>query len=143
MATPANIGSDGGDPRINIPADLTTDLVDGQVNSHQLPTEQKGPLKPHERFLYDPEVLFEEYAYYATLTRAEEHSNAKTDPAIVGIWNVIFPPKSGAGVKPIVILEKPKPATNLGPGSESSQNGREGDSSEEKNDVAPEAKGIS
>lgn len=142
LAAPADIGSDGSDPRINIPADLTTDAVDGELNSDHLLTERKGPIKPHERFLHDPEVLFEEYAYYASLTRAEEHANAKTDPATVGIWNVIFPPKSGAGVKRIVISEKPELAADLGSGPESPQNGREGDSSEEKNDVAPEAKGT-
>lgn len=49
-----------------------------------------------------PEVLFEEYTYYGSLTRAEVHSNTKTDPATIGIWKVIFPPKSWAGIKPVL-----------------------------------------
>jgi hypothetical protein len=124
MATPANIASDGAVPRINIPSDLTSYNDSNQITDPDRLPKHKGPLKPHERLLHDPEVLFEEYAYYASLTRAEEHANAKTDLATVGLLQVIFPPKSGSGVKLITVSEKPA----ITAGNESPSNG---DSSEE------------
>ncbi len=134
MATPADIGGDDGDPRIS--------NLDSQLNIHHPLTERKGPIKPHDRLLHDPDVQFEEYAYYASLTREEELANANSDPGTVGIWNVIFPPKSGAGVKPLAIPEKPRSTADHGPEPESPQNGRESDISEEKTDVAPKSKGT-
>jgi hypothetical protein len=118
---------------MNIPSDLTSDNDSHQISGPDHLLKHKGPPKPHERVLHDPEVLFEEYTYYASLTRAEKHANAKTDLATVGLLQVIFPSKSGAGVKPITVSEKPA----ITAGNESPSNG---DSSEEKVDGAQEKK---
>lgn len=80
----AAFASDGGDPRINNP------VIDGE-----------GPVAPQARPLHDPAVTFEEYRYYAELTRAEEDEAANMESPSVGIWQMIFPSKSSAGVQPI------------------------------------------
>ena len=103
-ATGSALASDGGDPRINNPMTRTDSLI-----------------IPHSRLLHDPAVTFEEYYYYAQLTRVEEREAANTETATVGIWQVIFPTKSGAGVKPI----SEKPTARL-------ENPQNGDSSEER-----------
>jgi hypothetical protein len=83
---PATLAADGGDPRIN--------------NGF---TPGEGPISPFNRLLHDPAVTFEEYFYYAALTRAEETETAKTETATTGIMQVIFPTKSDGGVKPISV----------------------------------------
>jgi hypothetical protein len=78
------IAGDGGDPRINNP------VINGG-----------GPGVLRSRLLHDPAVTFEEYRYFAELTRAEELETAQTEPSSTSIMQTIFPTKSSAGVKPI------------------------------------------
>jgi hypothetical protein len=103
-ATGSALASDGGDPRINNPMTRADSLI-----------------VPYSRLLHDKAVKFEEYYYYAQQTRVEEREAAKTETATVGIWQVIFPTKSGSGVKPI--SEKSKARL---------QHPQNGDSSEER-----------
>jgi hypothetical protein len=54
-----------------------------------------GRISPQHRKLYDSTVSFEEYHYYAELTRAEQANNAAVDNAHkVPLLKVIFPSKS-------------------------------------------------
>ena len=53
------------------------------------------------RLLCDPSITFDEYRYYAELTRNEERETAKTEPATVGIMQMLFPTKSSPGVQQI------------------------------------------
>jgi hypothetical protein len=105
MATgmvPAFAG-DGGDPRMN----------DGKL------TVGEGPIPPSSRLLHDPAVTFEEYHYYAGLTRAEEDETYRTNPPTTGIWQVLFPTKSDGGVKPIEV----SPRSPGDSGNEKDENG--------------------
>jgi hypothetical protein len=80
------VAGDGGDPRINNP------IIKGGVQS---------PSAPLNRMLHDPSITFEEYRYFAELTRAEEKETAKTEGPSAGIMQMLFPTKSSAGVQPI------------------------------------------
>jgi hypothetical protein len=104
MATGEVVGftGDGGDPRINNPMRAGDD-----------------PIPPSNRLLHDPAVPFEEYRYYAELTRAEEEETFKTDPPTTGIMQVLFPTKSSGGVKPI----STSPRSPGSPGSGSDEKG--------------------
>jgi hypothetical protein len=86
MTTAIAIAGDGGDPRIN----------DGL-------TTAEGPIPPSTRLLHDPAVTFEEYQYYAGITRAEEDETFRTNPPTTGLMQVLFPTKSDGGVKPIEV----------------------------------------
>lgn len=96
----AIIAADGGDPRM----------------SETIIRDEDGPNAPVTRLLHDPSVTFEEYVYYAEQTRAEEAEAARTEEPSTGILQVIFPTKSGAGVKP-------KSSTFEGSESNSQSNG--------------------
>jgi hypothetical protein len=52
---------------------------------------------PQHRKLHDPDVTFEEYHYYALLTRAEEHELSKLDQGTTTLLSIIFPSKSAKG----------------------------------------------
>jgi hypothetical protein len=81
MAAPGNFAGDGGDPRLSV--DYTNNYT-----------------KPQSRKLHDPSVSFEEYHYYAGLTRAAEQADVgpiATGSGRTGIWTTIFPSKSGKG----------------------------------------------
>jgi hypothetical protein len=83
MAAPGNFSSDGGDPRVP-----DTDFP-GQV----------AYTRPQMRKLHDPSVMFEEYHYYANLTRAAEDADVGhiESGGRTGILATIFPSKSGKG----------------------------------------------
>lgn len=66
-------------------------------------TAAEGPIPPSQRRLHDINVPFEEYTYYAAITRAEEDETFRTNPPTTGIMQVIFPTKSDGGVKPISV----------------------------------------
>ena len=51
--------------------------------------------------LHDRAVTFEEYRYFAEITRAEETRTANTEPPSRGIMQTLFPTKSSKGVKQI------------------------------------------
>ncbi|KAL9623759.1 MAG: hypothetical protein Q9160_001990 [Pyrenula sp. 1 TL-2023] len=54
-----------------------------------------GVTRPQMRKLHDPSVTFEEYHYYARLTRAgEEQRHIESAAPKQGILKTIFPPKS-------------------------------------------------
>jgi hypothetical protein len=50
--------------------------------------------------LHDSSVTFEEYYYYAQLTRAEEEAQPNADQER-GWLSILFPSKSGGGVQPV------------------------------------------
>lgn len=54
--------------------------------------------RPQDRPVHDPSVTFEEYHYYAQLTRAEEENLPDHDKER-GLLSLIFPSKSDAGVQ--------------------------------------------
>jgi hypothetical protein len=72
------------------------------------------PNAPANRLLCDPSITFDEYRYYAELTRDEERESAKTEPPTVGIMRMLFPTKSSPGVQQI----------SVSPGSRGSSNDR-------------------
>lgn len=61
MSNPANLALDGGDPR---------------DNEHS----QEGMTAARMHLVMDPNVSFEEYLYYATITRAEEKAELENTP---------------------------------------------------------------
>jgi hypothetical protein len=50
--------------------------------------------RPQDRLLHDPRVTFEEYMYYAALSRAEEDASAASKPKI-GLADVLLPSRNG------------------------------------------------
>lgn len=50
--------------------------------------------RPQERLLHDPNVTFEEYMYYAAMSRAEEDAGAASRPKM-GLVDVLLPSKNG------------------------------------------------
>jgi hypothetical protein len=58
--------------------------------------DQQTYLRPQHRKLHDHTVTFEEYYYYANLTRAAEdrHYLETSSTEKKGIWSIIFPSKS-------------------------------------------------
>lgn len=50
--------------------------------------------RPQERLLHDPNVTFEEYMYYAALSRAEEDESLALRPKL-GLMDVLLPSKNG------------------------------------------------
>jgi hypothetical protein len=74
------------------------DDTDTRVNSIVSGTRQNTSAN---RLLCDPSITFDEYRYYAELTRNEERETAKTEPATAGIMQMLFPTKSSPGVKQI------------------------------------------
>ena len=91
--------ADGGDPRINNP------MLAGE-----------GPIPPSNRLLHDPSVTFEEYRYFAELTRAEEEESFRTNPPTTGIMQILFPTKSAGGVQPVAT--SPRHPDSPGDGSD-------------------------
>lgn len=67
---------------------LTTGFVSDSTHSSDY-------IRPQHRKMHDKDVTFQEYAYYAARTRAEEDSVQGTES--VGILKILFPTKSGAG----------------------------------------------
>lgn len=76
----ASLAGDGGDPRLS-------------VSSAHVSTA----IRPQERALYDVNVSFEEYLYYAAKTRAEEDSSRADEPQ-KRIKDLLFPSKGGSRV---------------------------------------------
>jgi hypothetical protein len=92
-------------------ASVGGDSTDTRVNSIVSDTR---PNAPANRLPCDPSITFDEYRYYAELTRDEERETAKTEPPTVGIMQMLFPSKSSAGVQQI----------SASPGSRGSSNDR-------------------
>ncbi|EAL94076.1 putative amino acid transporter [Aspergillus fumigatus Af293] len=92
MAQPASVVLDGEDPRLREKERGTFDAVDHGTGT--------AAIRPQHRKLHDPSVTFEEYYYYAQLTRAEEESRPNGDQER-GWLSIIFPSKSGGGVQPL------------------------------------------
>lgn len=53
--------------------------------------------RPQHRKPHDPSVSFEEYRYYAKITRAEEDANSKADLGDTTFISFILPPKNIKG----------------------------------------------
>jgi hypothetical protein len=79
---------DRGDPRLNEKERDIQDALDLQA----------GGIRPQHRRLHDPNVTFEQYNYFAQLTRAEE-DNMRDHERERGWLSIIFPSKSDAGVQ--------------------------------------------
>lgn len=89
MAQVGNMALDGGDPRLA--GEDGTWAGEGIV----------AYTRPQMRALHDPTVTFEEYHYYANLTRAEEDATAATAASKSesrGFLSVLIPSKSDKGV---------------------------------------------
>ncbi|KAJ7339932.1 putative amino acid transporter [Mycena albidolilacea] len=93
MAQPANLALEGGDPRLQ--HEKINEKVDADTPSPASPA--RGGIPPHARGLHDPDITFEEYYYYAQLTRAEEDSQTVTGYE-TNLLSLVFPPKSQGGV---------------------------------------------
>jgi hypothetical protein len=91
MAQLGSLALDGGDPRLPGAGDEKEMLGSGPVVTG---------IQPHQRKLHDPSVTFEEYHYYAQLTRAEEDSHPKTGHE-TKLLSLIFPSKADGGVQPV------------------------------------------
>jgi hypothetical protein len=90
MAQLGSLALDGGDPRL--PGDgIEKEKLGGSPNI--------AGVQPYQRKVHDPDITFEEYHYYAKLTRAEEDSHPKTGRE-TSILSLIFPSKSDGGVQP-------------------------------------------
>jgi len=74
------------------------DRTDTRLNSLVSGTR---PNASANRLLCDPSITFDEYRYYAEVTRDEERETAKTEPATLGIMQMLFPTKSSPGVQQI------------------------------------------
>ena len=85
--------------------DRTDTLVDSLVSG----TRSDAPTN---RLLCDPSITFDEYRYYAELTRDEERETAKTEPATVGVMQMLFPTKSSPGVQQISVSPRSRGSTN-------------------------------
>ena len=68
-----------------------------------------GYIKPQQRLLHDPMVSFEEYLYYARMTRDEEDEIDRNDPTRhkTRIRDILFPPKRGPGADGEIIQMPP------------------------------------
>lgn len=95
MAQPASVALDGGDPRLN---EKEREKQDSLAMGVQEPP--RGGIRPQHRKLHDPDVTFEEYYYYAQLTRAEEDQN-KSHDGERGFLSLIWPSKSDKGVQQV------------------------------------------
>ncbi|KAJ7105365.1 putative amino acid transporter [Mycena epipterygia] len=96
MAQPGSLALDGGDPRLqHEKIDEKVDTHTRQSTSPASPT--RGGIHPRARGLHDPDVTFEEYYYYAQLTRAEEDSQPATGYES-NLLSLVFPSKSQGGV---------------------------------------------
>ncbi|KAM3074606.1 hypothetical protein ACMFMG_008036 [Clarireedia jacksonii] len=82
MATAVSLSGTGEDPRLPNETNNTT-------------------VRPQHRKLHDPSVTFEEYHYYANITRAEEDASANTDIGDTTFFSLIVPPKNLKGAAPV------------------------------------------
>ena len=87
----ANMALDGGDPRLSVD--------EGAFGGQGI----VAYTRPQMRALHDPNVTFEEYHYYAGLTRAEEDGNVVPKDETRGFLSTVIPGKFG---KPVVTDEK-------------------------------------
>lgn len=92
MSQMANLALDGGDPRLH------TDAGEGTYGSSSMTFTQA-----QQRKLHDPSVTFEEYAYYAQVTRAEEDRLPTGSKGSRGIMSVLFPSNNGASAQTRVL----------------------------------------
>jgi len=100
MAALGNLALDGGDPRLHGGPGVDDKGIAAGFNYETTETyteEQIGrAIRPQMRKLHDPKVTYEEYAYYAAMTRQEEDTYAAQQGG-TGILGVLFPSKSGSG----------------------------------------------
>ncbi|KAK4973984.1 hypothetical protein LTR28_010934 [Elasticomyces elasticus] len=85
MVNPSAFAADGGDPRL-----------------HGAVVGQADYVAPRIRKLHDSSIMFEEYLYYAELTRAEEDAgvtSSHADGEKTGVMSTIFSSKSSKVVK--------------------------------------------
>lgn len=92
MAQPASVVLDGGDPRLHEKEHEAFDAIDYGTST--------AAIRPQHRKLHDSSVTFEEYYYYAQLTRAEEESRPNGDKER-GWLSLMFPSKSAGGVQQV------------------------------------------
>ncbi|EED16905.1 amino acid transporter, putative [Talaromyces stipitatus ATCC 10500] len=88
MAQPASVLGDRGDPRLHEKERDIADAFEARA--------VRGGVHPQHRPLHDSSVTFEEYNYYAQLSRAEEDTYTDHDRER-GWISLIFPSKSDAG----------------------------------------------
>ncbi|RLL98830.1 hypothetical protein CFD26_106651 [Aspergillus turcosus] len=98
MAQPMSVALDRGDPRLH---EKERDNMDA-LDAIDYGTGSDAAIRPQHRKLHDPSVTFEEYYYYAQLTRAEEEQQPNTDKER-GWLSILFPSKSGGGIQPVAV----------------------------------------
>ena len=89
---PVALSAGGGDPRIE---EKEHEKQNGLVDQM---SPSSGRILPHMRKMYDTDVTFEEYLYYAEQTREEELHQTKTSYE-QSFLSIIFPSKSSGGVQ--------------------------------------------
>ena len=82
-----------GDPRLH---EKEREIIDSVKAASSGDSRRVGGIRPQHRKLHDPSVTFEEYHYYAKLTRAEEDNASRAE---TGILSIIFPSKNSRSME--------------------------------------------
>lgn len=98
MAALGPLAFDGGDPRLPGGPGVDDKNVAPVFGFDDTYTDERnsGAIRPQMRKLHDPNITYEEYAYYASKTRQEEDIYASQQGG-TGIMQILFPSKSGKG----------------------------------------------
>ncbi|RHZ64921.1 putative amino acid transporter [Aspergillus thermomutatus] len=101
MAQPMSVALDRGDPRLHEKERDALDAIDAldALDAIDYGTGTTA-VRPQHRKLHDSSVTFEEYYYYAQLTRAEEDQHPSGDKER-GWLSIIFPSKSDKGIQQV------------------------------------------
>lgn len=98
MAQPASVLGDRGDPRLHEKERDFADSLEAR-EFREAREAHHGGIRPQHRALHDTSVTFEEYNYYAQLSRAEEDTYTDHDKER-GWLSLLIPSKSdGAELK--------------------------------------------
>jgi hypothetical protein len=89
-------------PRLAIENMATATGLAGAGEDPRPPTETTNTVvRPQHRKLHDSSITFEEYHYYANITRAEEDASTDADIGDTTFFSLIVPPKNLKGAAPV------------------------------------------
>ncbi|BFZ58805.1 hypothetical protein PYCC9005_005870 [Savitreella phatthalungensis] len=96
MASAANLALDGADPRLKY-SEAGSDEKHFSEKTGSAEDAVQRVIKPQERALHDKGVSYEEYAFYAEQTRAEQDAQAEAASRSrkMGFLQVLFPAQKG------------------------------------------------
>lgn len=100
MSSPANSALDRGDLRLEAKGELEGETIPNGAD------HANAIIRPQSRPLHDSSISFEEYQYYARITRAEEEEHVGDIQGTQGFIQMIFPSKSGMGAGNVSSAEK-------------------------------------